>query len=442
MIKGFVRYYLAMVVVVTVTLLGLDFGYYQLTKGQLVEREDVKQTIDLVEQYCGVKDCTNSLPFTSVTLLKPSQIALPPEVSDALINGELIDVQGDAGQYYVYYIPTYLPDMIMQIGPLTESKRPLVDYYALGFYLLIATLLFVAFYPLFRDIYALKEAAAKFGQHKDITQLNVPKSRYFQPLGDAFLWMTNKIAKLLSLQKELSDTLSHELRTNVSRMRFTVSAMEKDNIEESQQSLEQDLAELERQINEYLNFSKQENERPELEIEPVDLATIVKNNINLLAQYTDKKVHFSALCEERIYADKRFIARAVKNLIDNAIKYSNDQVMITLSLNNKDHILVIEDDGAGISTDEKERLFLPFKRSDRATSSSGFGLGLAITQKIIHWHNGELTVEQSSTLKGAKFILVLPSKPESASWFYLAILGELSRHSRCLTEILVISSLS
>lgn len=111
----------------------------------------------------------------------------------------------------------------------------------------------------------------------------------------------------------------------------------------------------------------------------------------------------------RIYGDERKISRAVLNLIDNAIKYtpSNNRVFITLKKLGKKAILVIEDEGIGISKVDLEHVFERFYRGSKATKTLGSGLGLAIANGIIKTHGGNIKID-SEIEKGTIVKVMLP----------------------------------
>ncbi len=103
--------------------------------------------------------------------------------------------------------------------------------------------------------------------------------------------------------------------------------------------------------------------------------------------------------------------QALTNLIDNAIKYSQDEKEINIRLvEQKKHIEIqVEDKGLGISPEEQERIFEEFYRAANASqhSTKGVGLGLKITKHIMTVHKGDVKIE-SQPNKGSTFILIFP----------------------------------
>ena len=116
-----------------------------------------------------------------------------------------------------------------------------------------------------------------------------------------------------------------------------------------------------------------------------------------------------------IRVDKYKLSLAIKNLIDNGIKYGGRDRLIELSVIEKNNLIYIqvEDFGKGIDKNKLEKVIKPLyrERSAKEKSSAGFGLGLAITKKIVEAHKGTLIIE-SELNKGTKFIVSLPTKYE------------------------------
>jgi PAS domain S-box-containing protein len=114
-----------------------------------------------------------------------------------------------------------------------------------------------------------------------------------------------------------------------------------------------------------------------------------------------------------IRGDQEQLHRAIKNIIQNAIKYSNvgDQLFISTTIVNQTVIVEIADTGEGISPQQIENIFERFYRVDKAHSTRGFGLGLPITQRIIERHQGTITA-QSTQGEGAVFQIQLPLEME------------------------------
>jgi signal transduction histidine kinase len=132
-------------------------------------------------------------------------------------------------------------------------------------------------------------------------------------------------------------------------------------------------------------------------------------SVRIEAQKKNVKIYFDYPkgISHIIQADTEMITRAITNLLDNAIKYTDSGGSITISLSDrgKDVLLQIVDTGMGIPEDRLPYIFDAFYRAERG--SAGSGLGLYITKKIVEVHNGRIWVESSSG-KGSTFSLILP----------------------------------
>lgn len=104
------------------------------------------------------------------------------------------------------------------------------------------------------------------------------------------------------------------------------------------------------------------------------------------------------------------------NLVQNALRYADQHIEVTLTKDNSDYLLIVEDDGTGIPKTEREHIFDAFSRLDasRDRASGGFGLGLAIAARIVKEHKGNISIGDSM-LGGARFevrFLTMPKNPK------------------------------
>jgi len=255
----------------------------------------------------------------------------------------------------------------------------------------------------------------RIGHDKSLSMHTPVGSDAIGKLSNTVNSMSTRIHKLIDAQDDMISAISHELRTPITRIRFRMEMVEKLNNENySQQSegIERDLNELETLIDEVLTFSKLKRGLPDLnkEIIPIkellaDLtksAKIVNSNI---------KINISLSVQGNIYADRRYIFRALENLLVNALKYAKNTIELNFKDNSQFQSISIEDDGIGIPPKERNLVFEPFKRLDasRDRQSGGYGLGLAIVKQISNWHQGDVKIS-TSALGGAKITLILPDK--------------------------------
>jgi signal transduction histidine kinase len=170
-----------------------------------------------------------------------------------------------------------------------------------------------------------------------------------------------------------------------------------------------------RLVNNLLDISKIEAGKLELDLRPADLASIVRQNVELNQILSEKKgIKLSVACDDdlpEMLIDAPKFEQVLNNLISNAVKFSpaNDTVEISVYGRDGEAIVAVKDNGPGIAPDEAERIFHPFEQARQAGSAGekGTGLGLAIAQKIVAGHRGRIWVDGRDG-GGAAFYVSLP----------------------------------
>jgi two-component system heavy metal sensor histidine kinase CusS len=147
---------------------------------------------------------------------------------------------------------------------------------------------------------------------------------------------------------------------------------------------------------------------------PVDLEPLLLEGLDLgtrLAQGRGVHVQLGAVVPATVRADAGALGRAIRNLVENAVKYTPAGGKIELSLWTADGhaLLAVEDTGIGVAPADAERIFEPFVRLDgaRARETGGTGLGLAIARSIVVAHGGTLALEGAPGA-GSRFTIRLP----------------------------------
>nr|WP_305121274.1 ATP-binding protein [Microbulbifer elongatus] len=221
--------------------------------------------------------------------------------------------------------------------------------------------------------------------------------------------MSQRLARAVALQQELSATLSHELRTPITRLRFLVASLPHESDANLKREIQEDLDELDALVDEYLTFARQEHERPLLDFGPVNLLDLISPRFQQVAHISGRRAQLDVASLVVAEADRRSLVRVFNNLIDNGVKYSASVVHIRLYLEDGDAVFVIEDDGPGLAGIDFEDLFLPYARESGVQELPGYGLGLAIVRKVVDWHSGSISAGASTTFGGARFELRLPA---------------------------------
>jgi heavy metal sensor kinase len=149
--------------------------------------------------------------------------------------------------------------------------------------------------------------------------------------------------------------------------------------------------------------------RPRIDLEPLLLEVLDVGA--RLAQGTGVHVQLGDVAPAAVHADAGALGRAMRNLVENALKYTpaGGKVELFLRTANGEAVIAVQDTGIGIAPADAERIFEPFVRLDaaRARETGGTGLGLAIARSIVHAHGGTLTLE-SEPGAGSRFTIRLP----------------------------------
>ena len=250
-----------------------------------------------------------------------------------------------------------------------------------------------------RPISNLAKVAEKFGKGEEIEEFKPSGAAEIRQAGYEFDRMRKRILRHLNQRSEMLSGISHDLRTPLTRMKLQI-AFIKD--KEISQKLADDIIEMEKMLNEYLQFTSssylEKNEN-------FDLSNLINETIK---KYNNKNITSNLAPDIFINGKKNLIKRCINNLIDNGIKYG-EKVNVELIKSSNNLFIKIEDDGPGIDEKEYDNVFKPFYKIDkgRADSKSSVGLGLSIASDIIRSHGGNIKLEKSK-MNGLSVKIFLP----------------------------------
>ena len=210
-------------------------------------------------------------------------------------------------------------------------------------------------------------------------------------LGETFDDMATSLERDLKLEHRLTGDVAHELRTPLMAMQATVEAM--------------------------LKLSRLENGSTELKTERTDVVYLIRSLVTSQHQLFHEKGLHLRFVDESQYGelnadiDPDLIREAVVNLMSNAMRYTDEDgwVMVTVRQDKSDVLIAVQDTGIGIAKEDIPQTFSRFWRSDvsRERVSGGLGVGLSLTKEIVDKHNGTILVE-SELGKGTTFTLRIP----------------------------------
>ncbi len=250
-----------------------------------------------------------------------------------------------------------------------------------------------------RPIINLAKASEKFGRGELFENFIPSGALEIRQAGYEFDRMRKRIIRHLNQRSEMLSGISHDLRTPLTRMKLQLAFVKDEKISKK---LSNDITEMEKMLNEYLNFS---SSRSVEKTETFDLSELLET---IVQKYEKNKI--TTDIPERVYLDgrKNLIQRCLNNLIDNSIKYS-EKILISLKKSANNITITVDDDGPGIPKNERENVFKPFYKIDksRGDSKSSVGLGLSIASDIVRSHGGNILLE-TSPKDGLRVKIFLP----------------------------------
>ncbi|HEY7885245.1 MAG TPA: ATP-binding protein [Cellvibrionaceae bacterium] len=333
---------------------------------------------------------------------------------------ELISIDGADNTRELYGRLADTPYILrLQITHALPQQQGLRDLLLLAFYLILALVIYLWTWPLIRDLRSLELQAKQVGSEPVSHRITLnPGSAVYQ-LGAEFNRMQSRIDELLSSYREMTYAVSHELRTPLARMKFALELAENitqtPKVQKQLDSLRFDVAEMDALINQLLSYAGFESQTQVLIQQPGDMGALVQQLQNSIADLSPR-IDFQLvdyLRGEHVYCEWPLMERVVHNILSNAARYAHSRVKTTLSFDHEQLEVRIEDDGPGIPEEDRERVFDSFVRLRKTnTEVKGFGLGLAIVRRIMHWHKGHCRVVDSP-LGGACFVLTWPQTDQT-----------------------------
>ena len=247
-----------------------------------------------------------------------------------------------------------------------------------------------------RPIALLARAAEAFGrgQHLEYHPAGAVEVR---AAGKAFVDMRTRIERHIEQRTLMLSGVSHDLRTPLTRLKLALAMLEKG----ERRHMEQDVAEIEQLIGEFLDFAKNAKEDETKLVDPYELVAGItedfrRSNLNVsMAEAVGKGM---------VALRPNGIRRAVENLVGNAVRYGT-KALVSVSVTEKYLQITIEDDGSGIEESFRDEAMKPFTRLDDARNQNlgpGVGLGLAIAHDVARAHGGSLILGDSKRLGGLK----------------------------------------
>ena len=276
-----------------------------------------------------------------------------------------------------------------------------------------------------RPIRQVDQAIRRLGDGKFDEAATVTGPRDLEQLGERLNWLRQRLLELEQEKTRFLQHISHELKTPLSNIREGAELMNEQVIGElnvSQQEivdiLRDNSLQLQKLIEDLLNFSILHARASQLSYGQVDLHTIIENvladhKVTILSRQLELR---TSLQPVSVSGDAEKLRILVDNLISNAIKYSPDgsPLWVLLFSRGAEAIIEVADNGPGIPPTERERVFEAFFQGKPASKGHvrGTGLGLSIAREYARAHGGNITVVNSAKV-GARLQVALPLEHNS-----------------------------
>lgn len=229
--------------------------------------------------------------------------------------------------------------------------------------------------------------------------------------------MADSLESVPILKNDFISNFSHEFKTPISSIKgFAEVLLEEDLSDEEQKQyltiIKNESSRLSNMANKIMLITKLNNNVSELEVKDYSLDKQIKECIkNLDNEINKKKIKVNTKLDKVQYkGNEELVYEVWYNIINNAIKYSNDSGIINITLKKeKDIIVTIEDNGIGIDKEKLNKIYDEYYQTDESHHKDGLGLGLSIVKKILKIVNGKIEVD-SEINKGTTFTVKLKCK--------------------------------
>lgn len=266
---------------------------------------------------------------------------------------------------------------------------------------------------------AVAAAARRLALGNFETQLPAERDAELAGLVDSFNTMVVALRHRMERDARFAADVSHELRSPLTTLSTSLSVLRNRRQElppRSREALDlvsQELVRFERLVEDLLEISRSDIQTGLTDTEPVRICQLILNLLDR-AEYAAVTAEFdNESLDAVVHGDKRRLEQVIRNLLDNANTYAGGNARITAEASDTTVTLHVDDEGPGIPTDERERIFDRFTRgrgAARRGSNAGTGLGLALVHEHVRLHHGRVWVSDAPS-GGARFTIELTREP-------------------------------
>lgn len=342
---------------------------------------------------------------------------IPPEFQQRFINLKTSDVAyGFLVRRALFFGPKKITirdrEYTLFLGrplrlPFRGQNRTLLAFMAIG---ISGALCFMLAWSLTRPIKRLRQATQKMAAGDLKAKVERADSRQDEigKLSQDFNTMSEKVNDLLIAQKRLLADISHELRSPLARLQLAIGIAQENEAQENNAQnqngaknltalarIEKEAHQIDAMIAQVLQLSRLESETQTLDRFPIKLSSMLDpllSDTQFEAQSHDKTLIYSEIPDLELNIDAALFCKAIENVLRNALKYSQKEILLDIVLEESGLNFVICDDGDGVTENELDKLFVPFYRVSEARNriTGGTGLGLAIATQAVNAHNGAI----------------------------------------------------
>lgn len=280
------------------------------------------------------------------------------------------------------------------------------------------TLIFMVVTYIINPIVKLNDATKKVAHGDFDIKVKTKRKDEIGELANNFNIMVKELDGIEILRKDYISNVSHELKTPIAAIEGFAELLKDDTLTEPEKKeylniILEETDRLSKLSSNIIKLSKFENQKIITNKKKYRLDEQIRKAIIMLEKYiNEKNITVTFVSDEiTVYEDEDLIMEVWINLLNNAIKYTNENGNIKICAKEHNDLIEVEfsDDGIGIEKNEIDKIFEKFYQSKKSHSSDGSGLGLAIVKRIIELVNGEITVE-SELNKGTSFFITIPKE--------------------------------
>ena len=372
------------------------------------QKNKTNELINIYEDKSGliisIKKETQQLPSTeTVKWYSLYDKIVLEEFSDKIKNPYWHNVRFDSSFVQVLVLQNK-NEVIQFLVPKSKIRSTSGRIFAL--WITVPSLIFLFISIIFlrnqiRPIVLLSQAAERFGKGQFDSDFKVSGALEIRQASYEFEKMKRRILKHISQRTAMLSGISHDLKTPLTRLKLQIELLNKN---QKLNSLKEEITEMEKMINEYLDFASNQYSQP---VEKFNIIQLIQN---LIDKSFKKNIKIKSPKNLIFSGRKNLIRRCIANIINNSQKYS-ENILITCKKIKKTIQINIDDDGPGIADEHKEKVFRPFYRVDKSRSlkDNSVGLGLSIVEDIVNSHGGTVKLLNNPKGKGLRVSLFFPN---------------------------------